>query len=95
MSDGVDGVAAGTVSALAHWRLSGGSPPGEILEPKRVDVPTLMAQADRGLRRLVERFDRPETPYLARPRPDFVPRFDDYAHLARVLEWSAGGGEAE
>ena len=92
---GFDGVPVGSVSALAHWRLSGGSPAGEIKVPKLVDVPTLTEQAERGLRRLIDRFDQPDTPYLARPRPDFVPRFDDYAHLARVLEWSAGGGEAE
>ena len=63
--------------------------------PRIADTATLMAQAERGLTRLIERFDAADTPYLARPRPDFVPRFDDYAHLARVLEWSAGGGEAE
>lgn len=92
---GFDGVSAAAVSGLAHWRLSGGNPAGEIKVPKLVDLPTLTEQAERGLRRLIERFGQPDTPYLARPRPDFVPRFDDYAHLARVLEWSAGGGEAE
>jgi ATP-dependent helicase/nuclease subunit B len=30
------------------------------------------------------------------PDPEFAPRFSDYAHLARVKEWSAGGtGEGE
>ncbi len=92
---GFEGVPVASVSGLAHWRLSGGSPAGEIRHPKLVDLPTLTNQAERGLRRLIDRFGKPDTPYLARPRPDFVPRFDDYAHLARVLEWSAGGGEAE
>ena len=86
---------AASVSGLAHWRLSGGSPAGEIKAPRIADAATLMAQAERGLKRLIERFDAADTPYLARPRPDFGPRFDEYAHLARVLEWSAGGGEAE
>ena len=92
---GFDDLPAASVSTLAHWRLSGGSPAGEVKEPRIADAATLMAQAERGLKRLIDRFDAPDTPYLARPRPDFVPRFDDYAHLARVLEWSAGGGEAE
>ena len=92
---GFDDVPAEPVAELAHWRLSGGEPAGEVKVPRIADAATLTGEAERGLKRLIERFDRPDTPYLARPRPDFVPRFDDYAHLARVLEWSAGGGEAE
>lgn len=92
---GFDGVAAAPVSGVAHWRLSGGSPAAEIKPPKLADVATLVEQAGRGLAGLIARFDQADTPYLARLRPDFVLRFDDYEHLARVLEWSAGGGEAE
>ena len=36
----------------------------------------------------------PSTPYAALPWPEFIPHFNDYAHLERVAEWStAGGGE--
>ena len=31
--------------------------------------------------------------YSALARPDWAPRYTDYGHLARVQEWSAGGGE--
>ena len=34
------------------------------------------------------------TPYRAWPRPERAPRFTDYAHLARVKEWSLAA-EAE
>ncbi|NNG04161.1 MAG: double-strand break repair protein AddB [Inquilinus sp.] len=90
---GFEGVAAAAVAELAHWRLSGGDPAGEE-KPVRIVLDDLIRQTETGLRRLIARFDDPDTPYLARPRPDFIYRFDDYEHLARVLEWSAGGGEA-
>ena len=35
------------------------------------------------------RYDDPATPYVAVRRAGFYYRFDDYAHLARVAEWSA------
>ncbi|MFM2044075.1 MAG: double-strand break repair protein AddB, partial [Pseudomonadota bacterium] len=46
-----------------------------------------------GLRDLIRRFDDPATPYASVPRPDWAPRYSDYGHLARIAEWSAGGGE--
>lgn len=86
-------VPAAPVAALAYWRLAGsGSTAGRIQEI-RADAATLAAEARAGLERLIAAFDDPATPYAARPRPDFGPRFSDYDHLARLPEWSAGGGE--
>jgi ATP-dependent helicase/nuclease subunit B len=49
-----------------------------------------------GLRRLVDAFDLPQTPYRSVPDPEMAPRFSDYAHLARIKEWSVGAlGEEE
>jgi ATP-dependent helicase/nuclease subunit B len=49
-----------------------------------------------GLRRLVGTFDLPHTPYQSVPDPETAPRFSDYAHLARIKEWSIGvPGEEE
>jgi ATP-dependent helicase/nuclease subunit B len=86
-------VPAAPAAALAYWRLSGGDPAGEIREIK-ADAATLAEQARDGLERLVAAFDDPATPYAARPRPDYGPRFSDYDHLARLLEWSAGGDDS-
>jgi ATP-dependent helicase/nuclease subunit B len=80
------------VAELAHWRLSGGSPPGEINAVKS-DAEAIAAEARAGLERLIAAFDDPETAYESRPRPDYAPRFSDYDHLARVREWSALGDE--
>jgi ATP-dependent helicase/nuclease subunit B len=86
-----DGVGTGLVEALEYWRLTGGNPPGEIY---RVDdrlettAAALAQEARAGLENLVARFDRADTPYHARPRPQFAPTFSDYEHLARVKEWA-------
>ena len=87
-------VPAGEVAALEYWRLSGGQPPGEIV-PLRADPDALAAAARDGLARLIARFDAPATGYPSVPRPLRAPRFSDYAHLARIKEWSLGGVAVE
>jgi ATP-dependent helicase/nuclease subunit B len=91
---GFSGIPAGPVSGLAYWRLGGGDPPGEekgfALAPEEA-VEAALA----GLRTLIALFDDPDWPYLPHPVAGHAPRFDDYAHLARVQEWAASdGGEA-
>lgn len=88
---GFTGVPAGAVAGLAFWRLSGGDPPGEE-KPVKGDAAALGAAARAGLEDLIATFDAAATPYRSRPRPAMAPRWTDYAHLARVQEWSAGGG---
>lgn len=90
---GFQGVPQGVpVAGLEHWRLSGAATPGEVkpVKPAEGDFAALADQALGGLMGLIARFDLPETPYLSQPR-GLAPRFSDYAHLARVKEWSAGG----
>jgi len=84
---GFEGLPAGPVAALAHWRLTGGDPAGEIL-PVKLDPGEAAAAARAGLERLIAAFDDPATPYHA--CPDFAnrPRFNDYAHLERLAEWA-------
>jgi len=53
-----------------------------------------VATARERLAALVTAFDDPARPYLSQPHPGRVPRFSDYAHLARVAEWDLSGGEA-
>ncbi len=91
---GFDGVPAAPVAGLEHWRLRGAEPPGEI-KPLKGDTGALAGDALVGLRHLIDEFDDPATPYLARPRPKWAGRYSDYGHLARLQEWAAGddGGE--
>ena len=94
-SGGFKGLPEAPVARLEYWRVSGGEPPGER-KPLKLDAQEQAAVALAGLGRLIVRFDDPETPYLARPRPEWARRFSDYTHLARVKEWGAGAGaEAE
>jgi ATP-dependent helicase/nuclease subunit B len=91
---GFDGVPAGPIGALAFWRLSGGDPAGEIKPLDDTALDAVIDGAARGVRALIERFDDPATAYPSMPRPDKAPPYSDYAHLARLKEWS-GGEEAE
>nr|WP_277346015.1 double-strand break repair protein AddB [Sneathiella chinensis] len=87
-------VPPGEVTELAYIRLSGGSPAGEFRQAsKKKSAEELSVEALDGLNRLIAQFDREATPYLTRPRPDFVDRFNDYEHLARIREWSSGDGD--
>jgi ATP-dependent helicase/nuclease subunit B len=92
---GFAGIAEADVASLQHWRLTGGNPVAEI-EPVKGDPRALADAALAGLRRLVETFDLPGTPYRSVPDAEAAPRFSDYAHLARIKEWSIGvPGEEE
>nr|WP_277348874.1 double-strand break repair protein AddB [Sneathiella limimaris] len=80
-----------SVIELLYLRLSGGEPAGEVKHSsKKVPVTELAEAAYEGLSRLIAQFDKEATPYLVRPRPDFVDRFNDYEHLSRLREWSGG-----
>jgi ATP-dependent helicase/nuclease subunit B len=89
---GFEGVARGTVSQLAVWRVSGAGDGGGVQAYNKLDVPETVEKTRAGLVRLIAAFDDPSMPYRSRPRPDHQPRFSDYDHLARVKEWLAGGG---
>ncbi len=88
---GFRSIGRGEVSHLAFWRLTGGDPAGKIEPIKVKDMDKLLDEAMEGMQALVARFDDPLTPYLAVPRTAFAPRYNDYEHLARIGEWSAGG----
>jgi ATP-dependent helicase/nuclease subunit B len=90
---GFEGIPAAPVGELAHWRLGGGRQPGEARAFK-ADPGELADEALARLRAMIEAFDDPATPYLARPLPALAPRFADYEHLARIKEWATAEGEA-
>jgi ATP-dependent helicase/nuclease subunit B len=55
----------------------------------------LAQEAQDGLARLIAEFDRQATPYRALRRARFKYDYDDYAHLARVPEWTAEDEEED
>ncbi len=87
---------SGPTGELTYWHLSGGPVAGEVRQLFRKDAERAQALAEEvwaSLCRRVERFDDPATPYLSQPHPGQVPRFSDYAQLARVAEWAAADDE--
>lgn len=87
---GFEKIAKRPVAALRYIRASGGEPPGEQRDVAAPDIAVLAAQTLDGLKRQVARFDDVHTPYHPLRRPGFSYDYDDYAHLARVAEWSSG-----
>jgi ATP-dependent helicase/nuclease subunit B len=84
---GFDGVPAAPVTLLRYISTAGGEPPGKEF-PLDVDPMVMAQQAHAGLARLIAEFDRESTPYRALRRARFEYKYDAYAHLARVAEWS-------
>jgi ATP-dependent helicase/nuclease subunit B len=98
---GFAGIAAGaSVSELVYVRLSGNNPPGEqrILELKRdrneealfPDDAAIEARAK--LEALIRKFENEATPYTSLNLSMWSNRYGSYDDLARIKEWSAGGG---
>ena len=105
-----EGIPTLRVSALEHWRLSGGSVAGEVKEvqPPKIksiaepyltdgvlDIGKLGDAALAGLSDLVRRFEQEATPYAAQPFPDRALKYNDYEHLARIKEWAISAGDDE
>ncbi len=88
LAGGFHGLAALPVLELRYIQASGGEPPGSLEEIRVEDVAQLAEEVLDGVKHLVALFDNPETPYAATRRAGFSYDYDDYAHLARVLEWS-------
>lgn len=83
------GLPQGPVTALRYISGSGGEPAGQEALVKNGSAAQMAKAAREGLERLVAAYDNEATPYRALRRARFTYRYDDYAHLARVAEWSA------
>jgi ATP-dependent helicase/nuclease subunit B len=83
---------------LVYVRVSGGRVPGrEEVRAGDGESLDLALRALEGLRKRAERFEDPETPYIAWAAPQFIDQYGgDYDHLARLWEWHViGDGDAE
>ncbi len=88
LAGGFDGPDIEQIAALTYISASGGDPAGEAVQLTVDDFARLARDARQGLERLIAEFDDPDTPYRALRRRPFDYAYDDYAHLARVAEWS-------
>ncbi|MSO69266.1 MAG: double-strand break repair protein AddB [Alphaproteobacteria bacterium] len=75
------------VTALEYWRLSGGEEPGKVIRVGK-DAEALARRLLARLQDYVAGFDDPTMPYRVEPRPSLIRPYQDYAHLARIGEWS-------
>jgi ATP-dependent helicase/nuclease subunit B len=82
------------VSVLAYVQFTGGTTPGTEAAFNN-DIPTLIAEADRGLLNRIAQFDQESTPYLSRPHIMKLSERRDYDHLARAAEWASSGEGGE
>ncbi|TXH38738.1 MAG: double-strand break repair protein AddB [Rhodospirillaceae bacterium] len=93
----------GPVSELAFWQLNGRDAGGAVKPVKEAgrgvrgnaDYMVLAQLAYDGLLALLQDFSAEDAAYPAQPAPRYAPRYSDYGHLARVLEWSLAGEEGE
>ncbi len=81
------------ISYLGYWMLSGLKEGGDVshaTQTSKTSVEAIMDSARTGLPALLIAFQDPTMPYLSLPFAGKEPRYQDYAHLARVSEWSTG-----
>jgi ATP-dependent helicase/nuclease subunit B len=90
---GFDDIAPSPSAALEYWILKGGRG-GSKADSITDKIPDLIAQAEEGLKALIETFAKPDTVYEAVPKQRLSPKFNDYAHLARLAEWGRTGDDA-
>ncbi|WP_297512376.1 double-strand break repair protein AddB [uncultured Caulobacter sp.] len=98
MNGGFPDLGAPAPGDLTYVRVTGRRPAGE--EQVRALAGGESEEAARkaidGLVKLIARYDDPDEPYRSRVAPQFVKEHPgDYAHLARVFEWSTSGDDGE
>lgn len=75
---------------LAYWIASGGRKPGEVkVLNDEAAIDQAVSLVEGALYDLIRAYEKPETPYFALPVLSRAPRYNDYAHLSRVQEWTA------
>ncbi len=83
------------VEAAAYVKLEAGEAVPMPLAWKDRSFAEVVAEHFDGLVDLLNTFRDPGTGYPSRPYPQYASRYGDYDHLARVKEWTLGGGGDE
>ncbi|MDB2414414.1 double-strand break repair protein AddB [Rickettsiales bacterium] len=78
----------GIIKEAGFWKLSGaGKTPVDISKYDGEKLQLIIENAQTGLKNLIEYFNNENTPYYSCPSSEIAPRYNDYAHLARIKEW--------
>jgi ATP-dependent helicase/nuclease subunit B len=80
------GLGPASVAELLFWQLKGDESGGDARAATPLPPGEVATRALEGLRRLIAHYERPQTAYRARPRPQVAWR-GHYDHLARCGEW--------
>jgi hypothetical protein len=93
MAGGFEQLGPTSPRELVYVRLRGGKRPGDelVMTPGEALAETALA----GLRRRIDGFDDPGTPYPSRAAIQFMDDPGDYDALARTWEWAVIGEEEE
>ena len=82
---------ADTPVRLIYWKLSGGRPPGEVVDlaegRSALNIDQTITDALEGVRTLFKAYRDQSIAYIALPDSTIAPAWQDYAHLARTAEW--------
>lgn len=86
-----------TPHGLTYVRVSGRKPPIVVAEAlaEEFDPAEMSEQAWDGFLALLNAYETDDEPYRSRLAPKFIKRAGDYAHLARVFEWTTAGDGSE
>ena len=77
------------VHYIAYWKLTGTRKGTEIIAlENNQGLGDIIASTSEGFQRLIQTYAKADAPFICRPDPSNVPRYDDYKHLARVDEWA-------
>ncbi|MBI1273506.1 MAG: double-strand break repair protein AddB [Alphaproteobacteria bacterium] len=90
------GLAAGGVDELSYWHVypdEAGGAPRSRCHYGAEETRALIDEARAGLEEIVAAYASDTAPYHVIPVAKYRPHYDDYAHLARIAEWSAADGE--
>ena len=80
---GFNGVKKATVASMQYWALKDKS--GKTDYEKSQNA---IDKIETALKELIDGFDDPKRPYLAKPVASKYGQYGDYDHLSRYLEWS-------
>ena len=79
------------ISTLAYWYLSNKKEASCVypIVASVKEMAELIRQTKEGLFQMISAFQSEKTPYEVCPIPSQSPKFNDYAHLARMQEWTS------